>query len=136
MDGSDELSTLAERVRVLEEANKGLQERVIVSHHEIFRLTKYQLDASLYRRLYEESEQKLANSRENTNDIETQQLRQECATLKRVIDDLKYERNRYRADVDYYRRLYIESKQEQRDRKVSARPYDPYGADHPGWDVS
>lgn len=136
MGGSDELSTLAERVRVLEEANKGLQERIIVSHHEIFTLNKYLQDASLYRRLYEESEQKLANSRENTNDIETQQLRQECATLKRVIDGLKSERDKYHVDLDYYRRLYNESEQKQRDRKASARPYDPYGADHPGWDVS
>lgn len=118
MGGSDELSTLVERIRVLEEAIKGLQERVIVSHHEIFTLNKYLQDASLYRRLYEESEQKLANSRENTNDSEIQQLRQECATLKREIYDLKFERDKYHVDLDYYRRLYNESQITPRNRKV------------------
>jgi len=126
MGGSDEQTTLVERIKMLEEENQKLKIELDTSRY----------DATHYRRLYVEAEQKLANSRENTNDIETQQLRQECATLKRVIDDLKFERDKYRRDFGYYRRLYNESQLIPPDRKVSARPYDPYGADHPGWDVS
>jgi uncharacterized coiled-coil DUF342 family protein len=124
MGGSDEQTTLVERIKMLEEENQKLKIELDTSRY----------DATHYRRLYDEAEQKLANSHENT--AEVQKLQDECRFLNKMIGDIKAERDRYHADVDYYRRLSSEHSQKQRDRKASARPYDPYGADHPGWDVS